>query len=304
MNKSAAVFSCLGLGDGLIALVLSNNLNLNGFRVTTFHPSLSVLQRWFPWTAIRPFPPLEELERFDRIFIPLEKSVSMQAVIRECRKKYPQKTTIINPIATANRDYPYWEVGKFDGRIPFSDNLKIFCERELNLPVSTKDCGIVIPDDVKPKAHPKRIVIHPTSSREGKNWLPQRYRQLGEELKKRGYEPAFIVSSSERLHWEDCRPPEFSSLDEIAKYVAESGGMVGNDSGIGHLASAVGLPTVTLCRSRLAGRFWRPSWSAGSMLYPPLWVPNLKGARLRDKYWKQLISVRRVLNTLLSLLTA
>ena len=302
MKKRAAVFSCFGVGDGLIALVLSNNLNLNGFEVTTFHPSLSVLQKWFPWTEIRPFPQLEELKGFEQIFIPCEKTPQMQAVIAECTEKYSGKTQIINPIATANRDYPYWEVGKFDGRIPFADNLKRFCERELKLASNTKECGIVIPEGVKMRAHPKRIIIHPTSSRAGKNWLPQRFDTLAEALKLRGFEPAFVMSAKERSEWEHWDPPIFSSLDEVAAFVAESGGMIGNDSGIGHLASALGLPTVTLCRSRLAGRFWRPSWSQGTVLYPPSFVPNIKGARLRDKYWKELISVRQALGALLTLL--
>ena len=302
MKKRAAVFSCLGIGDGLIALVLSNNLTLNGFEVTTFHPTLSALQGWFPWTRIRPFPRLEELEGFDRIFIPYEKIPQMQAVIQECTEKYPEKTKIINPIATANRDYPYWEVGKFDGRLPFADNLKRFCERELKLASSTKECGIVIPEGVKPRAYPKRIIIHPTSSREGKNWLPERFDQLAEALKKRGFEPAFVMSIKERPEWGRWDPPVFSTLDDVAVFVAESGGMIGNDSGIGHLASALGLPTVTLCRSRLVGSFWRPSWSQGIVLYPPSFVPNIKGARLRDKYWKQLISVRQALAAILNLL--
>ena len=138
MKKSAAVFSCLGIGDGLIALVLSNNLTLNGFEVTTFHPTLSSLQTWFPLTTIRPFPSPEELKKFDNIFIPYEKSPQMQAVIKVCSEKYPEKTKILNPIATPNHDYPYWEVGKFDGRLPFFDNLKRFCENELKLPKTTK----------------------------------------------------------------------------------------------------------------------------------------------------------------------
>ena len=302
MKKTAAVFSCLGIGDGLIALVLSNNLTLNGFEVTTFHPTLSALQAWFPWTTILPFPSLEVLNPFDQIFIPYEKSPRMQAVIEECSEKYIEKTKIINPIATANRDYPYWEVGKFDGRIPFADNLKRFCENELDLPVSTKECGIVIPEGIKSRAHPNRIIIHPTSSRIGKDWLPQRYDTLAEKLKKRGFEPAFVMSPKERPEWQRWDPPPFSTFADVATFVAESGGMIGNDSGIGHLASALGLPTVTLCRSRLVGNFWCPSWSPGTVLYPLSFVPNLKGLRLRDKYWKQLISVQRALASLLSLL--
>ena len=33
----AAVFSSKGIGDGLISLILSHNLHLNGYNVVTFH---------------------------------------------------------------------------------------------------------------------------------------------------------------------------------------------------------------------------------------------------------------------------
>src|SRR5690348_18510042 len=41
--QHCAVFSCQGMGDGLISLVLSNNLHLNGAEATTFHPFLNEL---------------------------------------------------------------------------------------------------------------------------------------------------------------------------------------------------------------------------------------------------------------------
>src|SRR3989304_6543491 len=133
MNKRAAVFSCLGLGDGLIALVLSNNLKLNGFEVTTFHPTLSSLQRWFPGLPISPFPPLTSLDPFASLFIIFEKSPWMEGVIKESQAKYREKSFILNPIATSNRDYPYWEVGKFTGRRTFVENLQRYGEEELEL---------------------------------------------------------------------------------------------------------------------------------------------------------------------------
>ncbi len=78
----SAVFSCLGLGDGLLALELANNLHLNGDEVVTFHPFLQGLQGWLPHLPIRPFPPV--LEEFDRFFIIYEKTPWMEAVIQTC----------------------------------------------------------------------------------------------------------------------------------------------------------------------------------------------------------------------------
>ena len=99
--KRFAVFSCLGLGDGLIALVLSNNLHLNGYEVTTFHPFLEGLQEWFPYLPLRSFPLLKDLElvlkEFEHFFLIYEKSTWMQAILVHCQNHYPERTTILNP---------------------------------------------------------------------------------------------------------------------------------------------------------------------------------------------------------------
>ena len=186
----AAVFSCKGLGDGLIALVLSHNLRLNGWEVDTFHSSLSGLQSWFPGLPIKSFPP--SLEKYDRFFIIYETSPWMQEILKECRNRFWEKTTVLNPIATPNRDYPYWEHGKFNGKVPFAENLYQFCKAVLQLPNSTKENGIQAPDQIERDM--ARVVIHPTSSRLGKNWTKQKYEELSYRLKNAGFKPVFVLT--------------------------------------------------------------------------------------------------------------
>lgn len=288
-----AVFSCLGLGDLLLALILSHNLHIDGHEVTTFHPSLSQIQGWFPHLPIRPFPP--NLEEFERYFIVYERSDWSQAVLKECLEKYRSQTTVLNPIATPYADYPFWEEGRFDGNIPFADNLFMFCRDVLKLPKATKSNGIVFLPGVAPRRDLKRIIIHPTSSRPGKNWSRPKFLKLAQELKKRGWSPVFIVSPSERGDWENA--PEFQTISSMVAFVAESGYMIGNDSGIGHLASLFGLPTVTLCRNERTGNFWRPAWAPGQLCLPGRWLPNIKWIRWRDAHWQWGISVGKVLKS-------
>ncbi|MGC1878952.1 MAG: glycosyltransferase family 9 protein [Rhabdochlamydiaceae bacterium] len=305
--KKCAVFSCLGLGDGLIALVLSNNLSLNGWEVTTFHPFLKNFQKWFPHLPLSPFPPQEELEsvlkNYDRFFLIYEKSPWMQAVLTHCQNHDLEQTMVLNPIATPHRDYPYWEQGRFDGRRSFVENLYTFCHEILKFTVVTKGNGITIPDGVQPRRFKNRVVIHPTSSRNGKNWTVEKYLKLGVELQARGFHPSLILTEEERLgsNFKGLDAPLFSDPLEMTAFVCESGYMIGNDSGVGHLASCLGLPTVTICRSEQNGRFWRPAWAPGKVITPSKWIPNLKGLRWRDKHWKQWISVRKVLSDFLDL---
>jgi hypothetical protein len=296
-----AVFSCMGLGDGLITLVLSHNLQKNGHAVTTFHPFLQQLQGWFPHLPLAPIPEIESLASYDRFFLFWEKSPQMLKILSYLETHHKEKLTVINPIATPNRDYPYWEEARFDGKHPLVDNLNLFCKNILNLETCTKNNGIILPEGVAPRKYPKRVILHPTSSRPGKNWPKEKYLTLSAELKKRGFSPCFILTPEEKKEWTDVDAPPLASLDEMARYVVESGYMIGNDSGIGHLASLLGLPTVTICRNRETAAFWRPAWSSGAILYPPAWVPNLKGLRWRDKHWKKWVGVGRVLKAFLSL---
>lgn len=296
--KYCAVFSCKGLGDGLISLVLANNLYLNGAVVTTFHPFLQEMQRWFPYLSIRTFPNVEELVQFDAFFFIYEKSPWMLPLIAHCEKHYRDQTVVLNPIATKNRDYAYWDVGKFDGMRTFVDNILSFCRTSLCLKLLTKSNGIQIPEERELEKCAKRVIIHPSSSRPGKDWPKEKFLALSDQLKSLGYDPVFILGKEERDSWDlaQIKAPLFANLDQLALFVAASSYMIGNDSGIGHLASCLGLPTLTICRSSKTARFWRPAWARGKVITPSAWIPNLKGLRLRDAHWKKWIGVKRVLN--------
>jgi heptosyltransferase III len=300
-GERCAIFSCKGLGDGLIALVLSNNLQQNDVQTTTFHPFLQGLQSWFPHLEMTSFPQIADipacLESYDRFFIVYEKSPWMQAILTECLARFRSKTTVINPIATPNKDYPFWEEARFDGTRSFVDNLFQFSQNRLKLSKTTRENGILPPASLQANRYPNRIVIHPTSSRPGKNWDQVKYMQLAQALEKRGIEPAFLLTEEEKKEWpKQIHAPDWKSLTDLASYVYQSGMMVGNDSGIGHLASCLGLPTLILCRSPMAANFWRPSWSKGHVITPSPWIPNLKGLRWRDKHWQKWISVSKVLS--------
>lgn len=290
MNK-IGIFSCAGVGDCLLILILAENLLRQGHQVVVFHPFMAEMQSWFPSVSIRPFPP--HYEEFDRFIVVYEKSDWMRRVLDHSLAHHRKATTVLNPIATPNQDYPYWEEGQFNGRFSFADNLVTFCQNILGIDEAKKDNGLVLPPDVKLKIDPKQVIIHPTSSRPGKNWPRSKFLKLARAIEKRGYKPVFVVSPKERAEWPEA--PVFKNLDEMARCVAASGLMVGNDSGIGHLASCFGIPTLSLFKNERTADFWKPSFAPNIALIPKGWLPNLKGMRWRDKYWHWGISVRRVL---------
>lgn len=290
-----AVIPCLGLGDGLITLVLSHNLARAGHQVDTYHPIMWQMKPLFPHLSLLPREEgTEFLNQYDRIFFFYEKLPWMQNLIKHALEHFPEKTTILNPISTPHCDYPYWEQGRFDGNLTFVDNLVRYCRNLLELPDPVQTNGIQLGENIVKRRYPNRVILHPTSSRVGKNWSPRKFIAFAKKLKAEGFDPVFILTKKEREGWPPVEAPEFNNLVDLTNFIAESGWMVGNDSGIGHLASCMGIPTLIICRSQMVANFWRPGWGKGEIIIPPGWILNLKGMRLRDKKWQFFIPVKRV----------
>jgi len=91
------------------------------------------------------------------------------------------------------------------------------------------------------------IWLHPFSGSEGKNWPYERFLEL-----------AALLRVSASVEWAaDRSGNRFDDLGELARHLAGGRGYVGNDSGISHLAAAVGVPVVALFGPSDA-RIWAP----------------------------------------------
>ncbi len=72
------------------------------------------------------------------------------------------------------------------------------------------------------------VAVHPYSGSQRKNWPVENFQELARRMK---------------MEW--CHE-RFSDLHDLAKWLAGARLFVGNDSGIGHLAAAVGTPVVSI----------------------------------------------------------
>lgn len=308
-----AVFSTPGLGDGIIALTISNNLHRNGWDVITYHEQqLSELQDWFLHLKIEKFPPLEKIDEvlhsFDRIFVFYsDSSIFIKSLIDIGKKKDPTQIIVINPCFSRNvGNQFYYEDSFFDPNLCMVDNIKNFCAEVLHLPNTTKSNGIIAPQGLVHRKYENRIVIHPTSSKDGKNWPAKKYVKLALHLKKLGFNPKFIVGPHERGDWEwlekkDIEVPRFDRLDLLAKYIYQSGYFIGNDSGVGHLASCQNIPTLSIFRNKRFSKLWRPGWAVGKVIFPHPLIPNVFFYRLRDRQWKKFVPLKKVLKAFFQL---
>lgn len=161
---------------------------------------------------------------------------------------------------------------------------------------STTDNGIVAPATLKHRRHRHRVVIHPEASTHDKRWSPARFIALGKRLQALGYEVCFVIAPNERERWHGLEQrgiaaPHFDDLHALACWLYESGWFIGNDSGIGHLASNLSIPTISLFRRRAVAERWRPAWGTVRVVLPRQWIPT---ARLKEKFWREALTCRRV----------
>lgn len=94
----------------------------------------------------------------------------------------------------------------------------------------------------------RTIAIHPGSGSPAKNWSLDRYQSVAEGLAQAGYTTTWLAGPAE-MDW--IFPAEATvwrdpSLLALARFLSECRLYIGNDSGVTHLAAAVGCPVVAL----------------------------------------------------------
>ncbi|MDA1193808.1 MAG: hypothetical protein O2894_01350 [Planctomycetota bacterium] len=268
-----AIVPAPALGDGLLALVLAHHLRRSDQPVYVVHDALGKLRTWLPWARVVPRTDLDEVLRSSvRAFVGDPAAFAHAAL--------PPDTLRFRK-ADWQRDAPY----------PVS--LERACAAWLGSTPWLNSPGLVRPD--VPAVDAARIVLHPTSGNPRKNWPPKHWRALGERLAGEGARTTVLLAASEVAAWRaeagDALPIAVpGGLDAVASFLADSAGCIATDSGIAHLAAAVGCPTLTLFRKASAARFWAPTWGRTAAVMAPWRLPGGAGHRL----WRHLLSPARV----------
>jgi predicted lipopolysaccharide heptosyltransferase III len=112
-------------------------------------------------------------------------------------------------------------------------------------------------------------VIHPAAASATKQWAPEKFARIAEDLTSQGL-AVVVITAPDQLHViaglrDSIRTPLVSftdlSLPEITALLARARLFVGNDSGIAHMAAAVETPAVVIFGSSNTAH-WRP-WANG-----------------------------------------
>ena len=114
------------------------------------------------------------------------------------------------------------------------------------------------------------ILIHCGAAQPTKQWPLERFQFVAAQLRRSGHAVRIACDAHQRQWWLDrgeevCVP---GSVTELIQVLDEARLLIGNDSGPGHLAAIMGIPTFTLFGNQTARRFAplhpRAEWMEGA----------------------------------------
>jgi hypothetical protein len=318
-----AVVAFSSLGDGLLYVMMADNLRRAGFAVTYFGDLVFQLRDWLPQLDIRPYPARdrfdEALDGFDLVvcsppqFIRDSLTPESTEILRRkwlliCQKApeawihdHTESSRERCPAAVHAQLAPLLKSAgsirykRFDRESVVEITLD-YMRTRMGLTHVDKHVTLSPPAGLIHRRYTQRVVISPDSAGpEKKDWTPSRFLRLGKRMQARGYEPHIVVAPKNHERWQTLAGsqfpvPRFERIDALAAFIYESRCLVANDSGNGHLASFLGIPTITIYRKQNPHFHWRPDWTAGTVI-----CPHLSKPLLGEGTWKAFIPMRRIL---------
>lgn len=285
----------------MVVLGLAYNLSQN-HTVFIYHPLIKAFEPLAPFIKGFDRPKsLVDLDGVDECLLIYEDSPFFTQFQPLLKTHFKEKLFVLNPVVTARKDYPFVEDFWFNPKQSFSQNLLEFGKLHYLDQTQAHFSGLIN----SYQKDPNLIVIHAGGSRQSKSWPKHKFLNIKAKLEKKGHQVIFATLPHEIATLGEDLYSGLKSFQELIEHVAKARLLIGNDSGVAHLASALNTPSVVICRNKRFQKFWRPDYQGPSHpLLPPSWIPNIKNFRLRDRYWKQFIFKNTVFKKALELLHA
>lgn len=329
-NARVALVSFESLGDSLIYTMMADNLRRNGYTTTLIGNVPYQLREWLAQLSIEPYPEFEKFySTFDDYHLVLmSPSRTIRASTGEikleeirhrflliCQKvpktwlfdhhsrlKQNLSQDIFQQIENLSHSAGSIHYRKFKKESVVEITMD-FMREKMGLQALSTRVDLSPPQSLIFRKNKRRIVLSPDSAwPEKKDWSPERFLKLCDLLAQANYEPVIVVAPNNHEIWlakQNNHFPTltFENIGKLAEYIYESGAVIANDSGNGHLASFLGIPVVTIYRKRNPYFHWRPGWSDTTVIYPRIVLPGPNGP-----IWRPFIGVRRVKRALEKLL--
>lgn len=291
--ESIALIPSKGLGDLCVTLSAAYNLSKK-FKVIIFHPLFQEIQHLFPFAEARARPDCTSnfnKDEFSHCLLIYENSPFFEKFHLFLKESFKDKLYTLNPVVTNKADYRFCNEYFFNCNLSFSTNLNLFIKNKFNIEIEDKKAGY------QPvyKKDEKLIVMHVTASKDSKSWSYYKFKKLKIRLEKQGYKVIFATLPHEKKAIENHLYSGLKNLAELSSILAQANFLIANESGVGHLASCLHTKSIVICRNKRIQKFWGADSEGKTYpLFPSSLIPNLKGLRIRDKFWKHFIFVKNV----------
>ena len=279
-----AVAMSNAIGDTLVMMVVVRNLLRQGITVTVYGRTADALRSLFPDVDI--VMPPEDRDAYIA-------ALRDYSVVLQMHEHQPiEGLADLLPTVRTLRETEYAKQGGC-----MAERFATYARHTFGVAQASIDNGMTPPAGKQHRLHRRRVVIHPEATTDDKRWGNPRFIRLALMLRQQGYEPHFVLAPHERARWPELAAsgisaPEFANLVELAEWIYESGWFIGNDSGVGHLASNLGIPTLSLFRRRGNAQRWKPAWGRTQVALGWQWLP---GASMKERYWRQTLRCNQVM---------
>lgn len=298
-SSKAIVIPSKGLGDALIMMISAFYCFNQGLKVTVYHDILVQLKALFPYATICPRAELNlSAEKQENPWILLQYgNTPGDFSLSQKLRKLGIKTSIIYGEFNHVKHPPFTPC---DYLLPSNQTMAESVNKAMMdlLQVDNLHCnnGIALKVAKKQTHH---VCIHPTSTDPNRNYPPEKFTSIAKLLLSQGIKVTFCMHPSERDDWLTSIPqgaqlPILPSLLDTAFLLAGSSLLIGNDSGLAHLASNLGLCSIVFSKDWRHIRRWKPGFTPSKALTPARWIPNIKPWRLRQTYWHTFIPPKKV----------
>lgn len=304
MQIKAHILPARGIGDALLMQIVAYRLAQEGYEVITYHSALQELKGWFEHGLFFPSFSLDHLpfSKEDMIIVENDNSNRCKRLVELRHEGLLPHVHMLYPTYLLSKHGPLTSQDcVFDPSLSMAENIAIASCKLWNFVGVSRNNGLTAPSHLIYRKAKSRVIIHPTSSQQEKNWTKTKFQTLAQKLLDKGFTPVFVVSEEERKEWEGYLKEEFllprlPKLSDLAELVFESGFVIGNDSLVGHLGSNLQIPTLIIANDKKRMQLWRPGWLKGEVVTPSPYIPNFSPLRLRSRLWKKWILVSHVLH--------
>ena len=321
MSQKVAIIPIKSLGDSLVFTIIAQCISDMGMQATLYSNTLASMDTWFRDIKVKPFESIESIQNnlveYDLVICDSEYKEVSDAIKNN---KYIERNTIWitatresakelsnidkeRVIASKNfnkqveflsgsiRPENYKELNK--SMVEMTQN---FCIERFYFENAKSKPTLKIRNTLKHRKHKTRVAIFPLTPNPDKNYCFNNYLKIAYRLKTLSFEPILILTTEQAELYDEVIDRDrvnmitFNNINSLSEYIYESGAVISNDSGGGHLASLLDIPTATIYKKN--GIFeWRPGWRQSKIIRPAF---GFKWKRKR--IWSLFVSKYKIIN--------